>query len=142
MTFEPFESNEEPPPPPPLPKPKPKPNEGTVPKSGQTVAPTDVAGEMKRAREQAVQFGGEVTGVSDVRRALSGETPWAEAIGGALPMALGGPELKTAEKAGALYALIVGENEVKADAFALKNLSTGEQVQVPRAELAERIRQD
>jgi hypothetical protein len=99
MTFEPFESNEEPPPPPPLPKPKPKPNEGTVPKSGQTVAPTDVAGEMKRAREQAVQFGGEVTGVTDVRRVLSGETPWAEAIGAAIPGVLGGPEVKAAEKA-------------------------------------------
>jgi hypothetical protein len=56
---------------------------------------------MKRAREQAVQFGGELTGAADVRRALSGETPWAEAIGGALPMALGGPELKGAGKAGA-----------------------------------------
>ena len=54
MTFEPFESNEEPPP---LPKPKPK-DEGVVPKSGKIVPPTDVAGEMKRAREQAVQFGG------------------------------------------------------------------------------------
>jgi histidyl-tRNA synthetase len=36
--------------------------------------------------------------------------------------------------------LIVGENEVKADAFALKNLATGEQVSVPRGELARRIR--
>ena len=100
MTFEPFESNEEPPPPPPLPKPKPKPNEGTVPKSGQTVAPTDVAGEMKRAREQAVQFGGEYTGAADVRRALTGEMPWTEAIGGLLPMVLWGPEMEGAGAAG------------------------------------------
>jgi histidyl-tRNA synthetase len=48
---------------------------------------------------------------------------------------------ETAEKAGARFVLIVGENEVHADAFALKNLQNGEQVQVPRAELAERIRQ-
>jgi histidyl-tRNA synthetase len=46
---------------------------------------------------------------------------------------------EAATKAGAKYILIVGENEVKADAFSLKNLATGEQVSVPRAELAERI---
>jgi histidyl-tRNA synthetase len=43
---------------------------------------------------------------------------------------------EAATKAGAKYILIVGENEVKADAFALKNLATGEQISVPRAELA------
>src|SRR5438445_171850 len=48
---------------------------------------------------------------------------------------------EAATKAGAKYILIVGENEVKADAFALKNLATGEQVSVPRAELAKRIQQ-
>jgi histidyl-tRNA synthetase len=37
--------------------------------------------------------------------------------------------------------LIVGENEIKADAFALKNLATGEQVSVPRADLARRIQE-
>ena len=47
---------------------------------------------------------------------------------------------EAATKAGAKYILIVGKNEVKADAFSLKNLATGEQVSVPRAELAERIR--
>ncbi len=46
---------------------------------------------------------------------------------------------EAATRAGAKYILIVGENEVKADAFALKNLATGEQVQVPRAELAQKI---
>ena len=46
---------------------------------------------------------------------------------------------EAATKAGAKYILIVGENEVKADAFALKNLATGEQVSVPRGELAQRI---
>ena len=45
-----------------------------------------------------------------------------------------------AEKAGARYIVIVGENEVKADQFAVKNLSSGEQVTVPRAELAEYLR--
>ena len=48
--------------------------------------------------------------------------------------------LETASKMGARYAVIVGENEVKADAFALKNLSTGGQVTVPRAELVNSIR--
>jgi len=47
---------------------------------------------------------------------------------------------EAATRAGAKYILIVGENEVKADAFALKNLATGEQVSVPRRELAARIR--
>ncbi len=47
---------------------------------------------------------------------------------------------ETAEKIGARFTLIVGENEVKADAFALKNLQTGEQVSVSRQELAQRIK--
>src|SRR6478672_3113027 len=47
--------------------------------------------------------------------------------------------LETASKLGARFALIVGENEVKAGSFALKNLKTGEQVSVPRADLAARI---
>src|ERR1700719_2847512 len=46
---------------------------------------------------------------------------------------------EAATKTGANYILIVGENEVKADAFAVKNLATGEQVSVPRGELAARI---
>ncbi|HKT88836.1 MAG TPA: His/Gly/Thr/Pro-type tRNA ligase C-terminal domain-containing protein, partial [Candidatus Sulfotelmatobacter sp.] len=48
---------------------------------------------------------------------------------------------EAATRVGAKYILIVGENEVKADAFALKNLATGEQVSVARGELAARIRQ-
>jgi histidyl-tRNA synthetase len=47
---------------------------------------------------------------------------------------------EAATKAESKYILIVGENEVKADAFALKNLASGEQVSVPRTELAQRIR--
>jgi histidyl-tRNA synthetase len=46
---------------------------------------------------------------------------------------------ETADKAGARYALIVGENEVKSDAFALKHLATGEQASVPRDDLPRRI---
>src|SRR5438270_1151300 len=47
---------------------------------------------------------------------------------------------EAASKTGAKYILIVGENEIQADAFALKNLASGEQVSVPRAQLAQRIR--
>jgi histidyl-tRNA synthetase len=46
---------------------------------------------------------------------------------------------EAADKMGARYILIVGENEVAADAFALKHLASGEQVTVPRGELARRI---
>lgn len=48
---------------------------------------------------------------------------------------------ETADKLGARFVLIVGENEVKADVFALKRLGTSEQVSVPRAELAGKISQ-
>src|SRR6266850_1458315 len=44
-----------------------------------------------------------------------------------------------ASKLGARYVLFVGDNEVKSDAFALKNQENGQQTSVPRAELAERI---
>ena len=47
---------------------------------------------------------------------------------------------EAATKVGAKYILIVGENEVKADAFALKNLATGEQVSIVRADLAAWLR--
>ncbi len=46
---------------------------------------------------------------------------------------------ETATKLGARFILIVGENEVNAGAFALKNLQSGEQISVPRAELAQKI---
>ena len=48
--------------------------------------------------------------------------------------------LETASKIGARFALIVGENEVKSGAFALKNLGSGEQVSVPHAELVQKIK--
>jgi histidyl-tRNA synthetase len=47
---------------------------------------------------------------------------------------------EAATKAGAKFILIVGENEVKGDAFAVKDLASGEQVSVPRQELAQRIK--
>ncbi len=47
---------------------------------------------------------------------------------------------ESAEKAGARFIVIVGENEVAAEQFAVKNLASGEQVQVPRAELAAHLR--
>jgi histidyl-tRNA synthetase len=46
---------------------------------------------------------------------------------------------ESATRVGAKFILIVGENEVKSDSFALKNLASGQQVSVPRAELAQRI---
>jgi histidyl-tRNA synthetase len=46
---------------------------------------------------------------------------------------------EAASKVGARFILIVGENEVKSGSFALKNLASGEQVSVPRAELGQRI---
>ncbi len=45
-----------------------------------------------------------------------------------------------AEKAGARYIVIVGENEVAADHFNVKNLTTGEQLQIPRTQLVEYLR--
>jgi len=48
--------------------------------------------------------------------------------------------IEIASKAGIRYVLIVGENEVKSDSFALKNIETGEQVTVGRGELAAKIK--
>jgi histidyl-tRNA synthetase len=47
--------------------------------------------------------------------------------------------LETASKMGTRYALIVGENEINSNLFALKNLETGLQVSVPRSELLTKI---
>jgi histidyl-tRNA synthetase len=46
---------------------------------------------------------------------------------------------ETADKLGARYILIVGENEAKSGSFALKNLKSGVQVSVARADLAQKI---
>jgi histidyl-tRNA synthetase len=47
---------------------------------------------------------------------------------------------EAAARLAARYVLIVGENEVKADTFALKNQETGEQASVPRGELGRRLK--
>src|SRR6266403_546836 len=47
--------------------------------------------------------------------------------------------LETASKIDAKFALIAGENELSTGVFALKNLGTGEQVSVPRTDLATQI---
>ena len=49
---------------------------------------------------------------------------------------------ENAEKAGARFIVIVGENEVAAEQFAVKDLASGQQVQVPRAELTKHLRQN
>jgi histidyl-tRNA synthetase len=47
---------------------------------------------------------------------------------------------ETAEKLGACYAIIVGENEVKENRFTVKNLRTGEQASATRSELLNELR--
>jgi histidyl-tRNA synthetase len=47
---------------------------------------------------------------------------------------------ETAEKLGACYAIIVGENEVKENRFTVKNLKTGEQASATRSELLNELR--
>jgi histidyl-tRNA synthetase len=47
--------------------------------------------------------------------------------------------LEVASKMGSRYVVIVGENEVNTGIFTVKNLATGEQLSVPRAELAAKI---
>jgi histidyl-tRNA synthetase len=47
--------------------------------------------------------------------------------------------LETASKLGARYAVIVGESEVGSGQFAVKNLATGEQVSVPRQQIAAKL---
>lgn len=48
---------------------------------------------------------------------------------------------ESAEKAGARKVVIVGENEVAANQFAVKDLGSGQQTQVPHEELAAHLRQ-
>jgi histidyl-tRNA synthetase len=47
--------------------------------------------------------------------------------------------MELANKLGARYTLIVGENEIASGRYALKNMASGEQVQVARAEIAPRL---
>jgi histidyl-tRNA synthetase len=47
--------------------------------------------------------------------------------------------MELANKLGARYVLIVGEDEMAAGRYALKNMSTGEQESLARDEIAERM---
>ena len=49
---------------------------------------------------------------------------------------------ETAEKLGATHAVLVGENEVASGEFAVKNLESGEQITVARAELLKYLSED
>jgi histidyl-tRNA synthetase len=44
-------------------------------------------------------------------------------------------QFETAERIGARFVIIVGENELKSDEFAVKDVTSGEQVSVPRRDL-------
>ncbi|MCU1285832.1 MAG: histidyl-tRNA synthetase [Acidobacteriales bacterium] len=46
---------------------------------------------------------------------------------------------EAAERTGAKFVVIVGENEVKADTFAVKDIKSGEQKTIPRSELAKTL---
>ena len=48
--------------------------------------------------------------------------------------------LELANKMGARFALIVGDNEIAAGRYTLKNMQSGEQATVVRAELPQRIK--
>jgi histidyl-tRNA synthetase len=50
-----------------------------------------------------------------------------------------GAQLKRAERAGARFALFVGESELSSGRFGLKNLESGEQTTVEEGEIPERI---
>jgi histidyl-tRNA synthetase len=47
---------------------------------------------------------------------------------------------EAAERAGAEFVIIVGENEAKSGSFAVKNIKTGEQVSIAREELSKKLR--
>jgi histidyl-tRNA synthetase len=47
--------------------------------------------------------------------------------------------LEVANKSGARFALIIGGDEVASGSYSLKEMATGEQVKLSRAELAGRI---
>jgi histidyl-tRNA synthetase len=47
--------------------------------------------------------------------------------------------MELANKLGARYTLIVGENEIAAGRYALKNMASGEQIEIAREEIAQRL---
>jgi histidyl-tRNA synthetase len=50
--------------------------------------------------------------------------------------------MEIANKTGARYVLIIGDNEIAEGRFALKNMASGEQVTLSPAEIAERLKSD
>jgi histidyl-tRNA synthetase len=50
--------------------------------------------------------------------------------------------LEVANKTGARYALIIGDDELASGTYSLKNMATGEQMKLTRSELATRIKQN
>jgi histidyl-tRNA synthetase len=84
-------------------------------------------------------------GMNAEAAALARELRQNEDLVAAGPVELGDEKFRlkksfeTADKLGAPYILIVGENEAKSGSFALKNLKTGEQKTVPRADLAKTL---
>ena len=47
--------------------------------------------------------------------------------------------MELANKLGARYALILGDNEIASGRYALKNMASGEQQQIAREEIARRL---
>lgn len=60
-------------------------------KEGQNIQPVDIAGDIEKARQQAVDIGAQVTGVSSLRDLYTG-TPWTEVAAGMVPGMMGQPE--------------------------------------------------
>jgi len=53
-----------------------------------------------------------------------------------------GAQMKRAERLGARFALFVGEAELASGRFGLKNLATGEQIEVDRAGIEAAVRRE
>ena len=49
-------------------------------------------------------------------------------------------QMKRADRLNAAYALILGDDELAADAVAVKNMATGEQIRTPRAGVVDHCR--
>jgi histidyl-tRNA synthetase len=85
------------------------------------------------------------TGMNAEAARLARELRQQEKLVAAGPVELGDDSFRlkksfeTADKLGARYILIVGENEAKSGSFALKNLKSGQQISIARADLAQKI---
>jgi len=85
------------------------------------------------------------TGMNGEAAKLARELRQQERLVAAGPVELGDENFRlkksfeTADKLGARYILIVGENEAKSGSFSVKNLKSGQQISVARADLAQKI---